>query len=119
MGDLAKLPVELYESCGEIVESTARLLAILVENERVHLLLQESDVRRERQDVLNRAVVQVEAEPHEATFGRRDERPLARCGVLEEALALDHRTERGSGPRQVRADDLRLGTAEPSHDCGV
>ena len=44
------------------------LLAIVIEDERVWTLLQEPDVGGEREDVLDPAVVEVEAKAHQATL---------------------------------------------------
>ena len=84
--DLAKLAVELDEARGEVVEAPVRLLAVVLEDERVHLLLEELDVGGEREDVLDRPVVEVEAEAHQPALGRRDRAsargsPSARAGA--------------------------------------
>ena len=103
--DLAKLPVELDEPCGQVVEATVCLLAVVLEDERVHLLLQELDVGGQREDVLDRPVVEVEAEAHQPALGRRDERALAARRVLEQTLALDDGAERRGGLAEVRVGD--------------
>ena len=99
VGDLAKLPVELDEPRGQVVEPTVRLLSVVLEDERVHLLLQELDVGGQREHVLDRPVVEIEAETHQPALGRRDQRALAARRVLEQALALD---DAGSTPRRSR-----------------
>ncbi len=81
VSDLAQLPVELDETAREVVEAAVRLVAVVVEDEGVDLLLQELDVGCQGEDVLDRPVVQVEAEPHQPPFGRCDERALARRRV--------------------------------------
>ena len=96
-----------------------RLVAVVLEDEGVDLLLQELDVGCQREDVLDRPVVEVEAEPHQPPFGRRDERALARRRVLEEMLALDDRAQRGCRLEQVRVGDGLLGRADASDDRGV
>ena len=117
VGDLAQVAVELDEPCGEVVEAAGRLFAVPLEHERVDLLLEEADVRGEREDVLDRAVVEVEAEPHEAALRGGDERPLARCGVLEEVLALDRGPEGRRDDGEERVGDVRLDRAEPPDDA--
>ena len=79
MRDLAQLPVELDQACGKVVEAAVRLLAIVLEDEGIDLLLEELDVGGERQDVLDRPVVEVEAEAHEPALRRCDQRALATC----------------------------------------
>jgi hypothetical protein len=44
-----------------------------------------------RDELLQRPVVEVEAEPDEATFACRHERPLARRVALEEHVPLEER----------------------------
>ena len=105
--DLAQLAVELDEPGGEVVEAAVATCSLVVlEDERVDLLLEEPDVGGEREDVLDRAVVEVEAEAHEPALGRRDERALAARRVLEEVLALDHRAQCGSRLGEVRVGDV-------------
>ena len=70
VGDFAELPIELDEAPGEIVEAAMRLLAIVLEDERVDLLLQELDVGCEGEHVLDRPVVQVESQAHEPALRR-------------------------------------------------
>ena len=71
-----------------------------VEDEGVHLLAEVRDVCAEREHVLDRSVVQVEADAHEALLAGADERLLALGGALEEQFALEDRGERGCGERQ-------------------
>ena len=117
--DLAQLPIELDEPRREVVEAAVRLLAIVVEDERVDLLLQELDVGGEREDVLDRAVVEVEAEAHQPTLGRRDQRPLAARRVVEEVLALDDVAQRGRGLLEVGVRNALLDRADAPDDRGV
>ena len=106
--DLAKLPIELDEPSGEVVEAAMRLLAELLEDERIHLPLEQLDVGRQRQHVLDRSVVEIEAEAHQPSLGRRGERALAVRRVLEQELALDDRAERSRGLAQVGVCDALL-----------
>ena len=71
VGYLAQLPVELDEPGREVVEAPVRLLAVVLEDERIDLLLEQLDVTRKREDVLDGPVVEVEAEAHQAPFSRR------------------------------------------------
>ncbi len=115
---------------AEVVEAAVCLLAVVLEDERIDLLLEELDVGGEREDVLDGAVVEVEAETHEATLGRCDESTLAARRVLEETLALDYGTERGCRLAEVRvrnalvdrsetADDGRVGLPEAQDGSGA
>src|SRR5262249_44612716 len=99
--DLPELTIELDEARGQIVEAAVCLLAEVFEDERVDLLLQELDVRREREDVLDRSIVQVEAQSHEASLGRRGQGAIAVRRVLEEVLALDHGAQSRGDLRQI------------------
>ena len=117
--DLPELAVELDEAAAEVVEAAVRLLAVVLEDERIDLLLEELDVGGEREDVLDRPVVEVEAEAHEAALGRRDERTLAARRVLEEALALDHGTERGCRLAEVGVRNALLDRSETADDGRV
>src|SRR3972149_4451114 len=76
MRELPKLSVEVDETGGEIIEPSVSLLAVLLEHERVHLLLEEPNVGCKRQNVLNRDVVQVEPDSHQTTLCRCGERSL-------------------------------------------
>ena len=110
----------------EVVEAPCGALAMGVEDEGVHLLAEVRDVGAEREDVLDRPVVQVEADAHESLLTRRDEDVLAFRRALEQELALEDRRERrGShGEEGVRAcdrvgdagDDHRARRREPSHE---
>ena len=77
MGDLAEPPVELDETAREVVAAVG-LLAVVLEDERIHLLLQQLHVGGERQHVLDGAVVEIEAETHQPAFGGGDERSVLR-----------------------------------------
>ncbi len=109
MGDLAELPVELDEPRGEVVEAAVRLLAVVLEDEGIHLLLEELHVACESEDVLNRPVVEIEAEAREPALGRRRERLLAARRVAEQVLALDDRAQRRCNLEQVGVSDGLLG----------
>src|SRR5262249_14651598 len=115
----ARWAVESDEPRREIVETAVGLLAIVLEDEGVDLLLEELDVGRKRQDVLDRAVVQVESEPHETAFRGGDQRPLAAGRMLEEPLALDDRAQSLCSLREVGVGDVLLDSADPSDDGGV
>ncbi len=100
-GELAEVPVELRDAREHVVEAAGGALAVAVEDEGVHLVAQERDLRAEREDVLDGAVVEVEADPHEALLARADEHLLALRGALEQELALEDRRERGAGRGEV------------------
>ena len=82
------------DASEEVVEAAGGALAVAVVDERVHLLAQVRDVRPERQHVLDRAVVEVEADAHEPLLAGRDERVHALGRPLEQELALDDRRQR-------------------------
>ena len=85
----------------------------------IDLLLQELDISREREDVLDRPVVEVEAEAREPPLGRRGERLLAARRVAEQVLALDDRAQLGCRLEQVGVRDGLLGRADAPDDGGV
>ena len=60
--ELAELPVELGDPRHEVVEPSCGPLAVAVEDERVDLVAEERDLGAQREDVLDRAVVEVEAD---------------------------------------------------------
>ena len=115
-GRSPKLPVELDQAQGKIVEPPVRLLAVLVQHERIHLLLKKLDVGGERQHVLNGAVVEIEPEAHQAPFRRGDERSLAGGRVLEKVLPLDDGAELCRNLDEIGVGNLRLHRAEMTHD---
>ena len=112
-GELAEVPVELRDAREHVVEAAGGALAVAVEDERVDLVAQERDLRAEGEDVLDRAVVEVEADPHEALLARADEHLLALRGALEQELALEDRRERGAGRGEVG-----VGPADRLEDAG-
>ncbi len=114
--DLAQLAIELDEPRGQVVEAAVGLLAVVLEDEWIDLLLQQLYVGGEREDVLDRPVVEIEPEPHQPALRRRDERPLATRRVLEQMLALDDGAERGCGLGEVRLRNALLHRADaPDH----
>ena len=102
----------------EVVEAAVCLLAVVLEDERIDLLLQQLHVGGERQHVLDGAVVEVEAEAHQPAFGRGDERALSGRGVLEQVLPLGSAERRGA-LEEVRLGDGLLHGADPAHDRGI
>ena len=111
--DLAELPVEFDRSREEVVEPSCRTLPMRVENERVDLLAQVGDVCAEGEDVLDRAVVQIEADTHQPLLAGRDEDVLPLGGALEQQLALE---DRGEGRRSDREEGV--GTRDGLRDAG-
>ena len=70
-----------------------------VEDERVDLVAEERHLGSEREDVLDRPVVQVEADAHQALLAGPHEKALALGGALEKELALvDGRHRDGGRP---------------------
>ncbi len=116
MRDLAELAIELDQATRQVVEAAMRLLSIVLEDERVHLLLKELDVCGQREHVLDRPVVEIEAEPHQPTLGRRDQRALTARRVLEQALTLDDRAQRRRRLAEVRVGHALLHRSDASHD---
>ena len=78
MRDLAQLPIDVDQSQQRVVEAARDQLAVAVEDERIRLVAQERELAGEREDVLHRAVVKVEAEPHQpALAGSHESRSRA------------------------------------------
>ena len=86
----------------QVVEAARGALAVGVEDEGVDLLAEVRDVGAEREHVLDRAVVQVEADAHEPLLAGGDERLLPVGRPLEQELALEDRGERRGRHREVR-----------------
>jgi len=63
--------------------------------------------------------VEVEAETHETSFGRCDERALTTRRVLEQSLAFDEGAERSSTLAEVRVCDVLLDRPQSAHDSRV
>ena len=95
------MTVELGHPREHVVEASCCALAVTLENERVDLVAQERDLRTEREDVLDRAVVEVEADPHQPLLAGAGEDLLALCRAFEQQLALEDRGERRAGRRQI------------------
>ena len=114
-GELAEVPVELRDAGEHVVEAPGRALAVGVEYERVDLVAHKCDLRAEGQDVLNRPVVEVEPDPHEALLARAHEHLLPLGRALEQELALEDRRERGACCRQVGIGP-RDGLEHAGHD---
>ena len=112
-GELAEVPVELRDAREHVVEAAGGALAVALEDEGVDLVAQQRDLRAEGEDVLDGAVVEVEADPHEALLARADEHLLALRGALEQELALEDRRERGAGRGEVG-----VGPADGLEDAG-
>src|SRR5262245_4161408 len=66
--------MELGDLRGQVGESTENLLSVRASDQGVDLIAQEMDVLRQRVDLLEGAVVQVEAQPDEQPLVRRSQR---------------------------------------------
>jgi hypothetical protein len=119
MGDLAQVAIEIDEASGQILESTVGDLPLILQNERVHLLLEETNVGGERENVLDRPVVEIEPETHQTTLRCRHERPLARARVLEEMLSLDDRAHVRGSLGEKRVCDVELDRSTSADDRRV
>ena len=87
-----------------------------LEHERIHLVAQLARLVGEREDVLDRAVVEIEPEPHQPFLGECDERALAMRVAFEQELALQHRAEGRGRVFEVGALSWR-GSPKRDHDC--
>ena len=99
--ELAQVAVELRHAGEHVVEAPCGALAVALEDEGVDLVAQERHLGAEREDVLDGAVVQVEADPHQPLLAGADESLLALRRALEQELALEDRGERRAGRREV------------------
>src|SRR5262249_21141526 len=77
-----------------------------------------ANVVRERGEILERAVVQVEAEPQEPLLRRVDEQALARVRSLEQHVALDDGGDGRGGFGEVAVDGGAVVDA-PARDDGA
>ena len=121
--DLAQLPIDVDQSQQRVVEAARDQLAVAVEDERIRLIAQERELAGEREDVLHRAVVKVEAEPHQPALAGSHESLLASGTPLEQMLAVEDSCNRSCSGLQIRGagrspmardpgDDGRVGAAE-------
>ena len=116
--ELSQLAVELGDAREHVVEAARSALAVALQDERVDLVAQERDLGAERQDVLDRPVVEVEAEPHQPLLAGPDERLLTLGRALEQELALEDRGERRRRRREVgvgAADRLEHARDDAAH----
>ena len=127
--ELAQVAVELRHAGEHVVEAPCGALAVAFEDEGVDLVPQERHLRAEREDVLDGAVVQVEADPHEPLLAGADQSLLALRRALEQELSLEDRGERCAGGRQVgvgasdgldhAGDDRSARRPEPADEAGT
>ena len=71
----------------------------------------------QREDILDRAVVKIEAEPQQPFLTRRDERALPGRVAFEQELALEHGGERRRGLIEVGADVAARIAEHANDDC--
>src|SRR5438034_1229208 len=94
MGQLAQVAIERLEPRCEVVEATVDKGPDLRVHPRHDTSPRRADVLRQRGDVLQRAVVEIEPEAQGSFLGRVDERPLTRVRPLEEHVSLEDRGDR-------------------------
>jgi hypothetical protein len=87
MGQLPKYPVELAEAPFHALELRPCC-------RRSKLRAQLAEISSERRDVLECAVMKIEAEPRKASLGRLDECVLVSRVSLQQEVAFDDRTDR-------------------------
>jgi hypothetical protein len=93
MSKVAKLRVELDDLRADVLEATKHELARATVYVLVDLVLCETHVGGQSDQILDRAIVKIEAEPEQALLPRLDETAFARRVSLEQHLALQNRAD--------------------------
>ena len=110
--------VELGDPREDVVEAARGPLAMRLGDERIDLVAEQRHLGAEREDVLDRPVVEVEADPHQPLLaGARDD-ALALGRPLEEQLALVDRGHRRGGRLEVGVC-ARGGPGDAGQDRGA
>ena len=119
MRDLAQALVERAEPGMDVVEASVHALPEVVGDDRRDLRRRCPQLLGERDDLLQRPVVEVEAEAHQAPLAGSDELVLALHSPVEERGALEQRRERGGSLREILLEVLRVGAASAGDERGV
>ena len=97
----------------DVVEAPAHALPEIVGNDRRDLRRRGTQLLGQRDDLLQRPVVQVEAETHDAPLAGSHEVVLALHSPVEEGCPLEKRCQRVRSFLEVLLEMLRLGAARP------
>ena len=119
MRDLAQALVEGAEPRVDVVEAPAHALPEVVGNDRRDLRRRGTQLLGQRDELLQRPVVQVEAETHDAPLAGSHEVVLALHSPVEERRPLEKRCQRGRSFLEVLLEMLRLGDPSAGHERGV
>ena len=117
--DLAQALVERAEPGVDVVEASAHALPEVVGDDRRDLRRRVPQLLGQRHDLLQRPVVEVEAEAQEAPLAGSHEIVLALHSPVEERGALEERRERGRRLLEILLEVLRLGAASAGDERGV
>ena len=114
MGEPSQGVVEIGEAGDHVLEAPVDELAMRFEDVRVELIPQPLRLALQRKNILDRAVVKVEAKPQQP-FLARPRATLPGDVALEQVLPLEHRFERQGGLIEVGAD-IPMRVAEHAND---
>ena len=117
--DLAQALVERAEPGVNVVEAAEHALPVLVGDDRRDLHGGGPQLFGERDDLLQGAVVQIEAESHQAPLPGCDELVLALHPPVEEGDALEDGREGDGCLREIVLQMLGVGAAAADHERGV
>ncbi len=117
--DLAQALVEGAEPSVDVVEAPAHALPEIVGNDRRNLRRRGTQLVGQRDELLQRPVVQVEAETHDAPLAGSHEVVLALHSPVEKGCPLEKRCQRVRSFLEVLLEMLRLGDPSARHERGV
>ena len=117
--DLAQALVERAEPRVDVVEAPAHALPEVVGDDRRDLRRRGPQLLGQRDDLLQRPVVEVEAEAQEAPLAGSHEVVLALHSPVEERGTLEQRRERVRSLLEVLLEMLRLGGPSTRDERGV
>ena len=119
MRDLAQALVERAEPGVDVVEASVHTLPEVVGDDRRDLRRRSPQLLGQRDDLLQRPVVKIEAEAQEAPLAGSHEVMLALHSAIEERGALEQRRERVRRLLEILLEMLRLGAPSAGDERGV
>jgi hypothetical protein len=103
----------------DVVETSVHALPEVLGDDRRDLSRRSPEFLGQRYELLQRTIMEVEAEAKEATLARSHELMLAVHSPIEERGALQERRERGGRLLEILLEVLRFGASSPGDERGV